>query len=258
MNDLIPDFKTSDIVGAYKTMLDELEKGVMHLNRVHTLYETIIGGKYGSGFNLDSRAYHSHSPEDITRMKKDVLVNCWQVIFERIKNLLPTREIQAFEKQINERNVPEFNEENINKILFSFVARGEEFKKAMIEETFDFLRPWNTGYKTNKRSALTDKCILTYAVSIGSSYKSLNYGRTNNSLWDMDKIFHLLDGQGMPQYPGNLITVIQDAMREKKQECETQYFKVKWFNNGNMHLKFKRMDLVNEINRIAGCDKLAA
>lgn len=30
----------------------------------------------------------------------------------------------------------------------------------------------------------------------------------------------------------------------------------KWFKNGNMHIVFKRMDLVREINKIAGCDKL--
>ncbi|WP_459933881.1 DUF4942 domain-containing protein [Fundidesulfovibrio butyratiphilus] len=32
--------------------------------------------------------------------------------------------------------------------------------------------------------------------------------------------------------------------------CETSYFQCKWFKNGNLHIVFKRLDLLEKLNRI--------
>jgi hypothetical protein len=38
--------------------------------------------------------------------------------------------------------------------------------------------------------------------------------------------------------------------------CETKYFKVKWFKKGTLHIEFKRLDLLSELNRIGGGNRL--
>jgi hypothetical protein len=192
----------------------------------------------------------------LERSKKNLKVNCWAAIFARIKNFLPASEIAIIDRQIYNGDTPEFTEEKICEIMFSFVSRGEEFKKKMIDGIFNYLRPPNSGLKTNDRAAIEEKAILSHVVDRNDySCRLSSYGR--DELWDVDKVFHLLDGNGMPKYPGNLITVLDEAVMHMKQEVETEYFACKWFLNGNLHIRFKRMDLVYEINKIAGSDKLA-
>ena len=67
----------------------------------------------------------------------------------------------------------------------------------------------------------------------------------------MDNAFHLIDGAGISKYPENAITAIENAAKNQD-FAETEYFRFQWYKNGNLHIKFKRMDLVNKINQIAG------
>jgi hypothetical protein len=63
-------------------------------------------------------------------------------------------------------------------------------------------------------------------------------------------VFHQLDGKRPPDPQAGLVAKIDIADRAGVRECETEYFKCKWFQNGNLHLQFKRLDLLKEFNRI--------
>jgi len=68
----------------------------------------------------------------------------------------------------------------------------------------------------------------------------------------IDKVFYALDGKGIP--PG-YNTPLVDAINNTPTSVghgETEYFKFKCYQNNNLHLNFKRMDLVKKLNRIAG------
>lgn len=58
--------------------------------------------------------------------------------------------------------------------------------------------------------------------------------------------------KGTSKYPGNAVTAIREACNQDLMACETEYFKFKFFFNGNCHIQFKRMDLVARMNQIAG------
>ncbi len=68
----------------------------------------------------------------------------------------------------------------------------------------------------------------------------------------MDNVFHMLDGKGIPPgYNGPLITAINQTGPEGK--GQTDYFKFALYaGNGNMHLEFRRIDLVDQLNSVAG------
>jgi hypothetical protein len=78
----------------------------------------------------------------------------------------------------------------------------------------------------------------------------VNYHR-QKELHAIDGVFHLLDGKGpIKTCTGPLETAIQNASDGKG---ETDYFKFKRFKNHNLHLEFKRLDLVKELNlRVTG------
>lgn len=78
----------------------------------------------------------------------------------------------------------------------------------------------------------------------------MNYTKKPH-LQSLDTIFHLLDGRGIPteSHYGPLVSAIE---AEDGKIGETEYFKYKCFKNGNLHLEFKRSDLVDEFNLRCG------
>jgi hypothetical protein len=71
-----------------------------------------------------------------------------------------------------------------------------------------------------------------------------------NQLRALDNVFHMLDAKPLSAYRnGDLINAINES------ECgagETEYFRFKSFLNSNLHLEFKRMDLVQRLNEVGG------
>lgn len=253
---LIPEFKTRDLVAAYQGMVKNVEEIYRLLDEVQQAFSVYLGGNSFPCEICGKKPMVYNTASYLERSKKNLKVNCWAALFARIKNFLPASEIAIIDRQIYNSDTPEFTEEKICEIMFSFVSRGEEFKKKMLEGIFDYLRPPRSGLKTNDRSAIEEKAVIHHVVDRNKYSCGLSiYHR--DRLWDMDKVFHLLDGKGMPKYPGNLTTVLDQAVMDICQTVETEYFACKWFLNGNLHIRFKRMDLVAEINRIAGSDKLA-
>ena len=102
-------------------------------------------------------------------------------------------------------------------------------------------------YKTNQRYHIGKKVILICAVS---SY-GIQSG-TSQHLRALDNVFHRLDGKGTPKYPDDLVTGLSETIRKKAAVAETPYFRCKWYRNGNLHVEFKRLDLLKELNRIGG------
>ncbi len=121
-----------------------------------------------------------------------------------------------------------------------------------IKEVFDFLRPgkW-CSHKTNNRFEVGKKVIIDWGID--TSYGMLRpVYQKEQSYRALDNIFHLLDGKGVSKYPGDFVTALSAACRKKEWECETEYFKCKWYKRGTLHIEFKRLDLLKELNRRAG------
>ena len=71
-----------------------------------------------------------------------------------------------------------------------------------------------------------------------------------NQLRALDNVFHMLDGKPLSTYRnGDLINAINESERGAG---ETEYFRYKSFLNNNLHLEFRRMDLVQRLNEVGG------
>ena len=68
-------------------------------------------------------------------------------------------------------------------------------------------------------------------------------------------MFSALAGEGM--ISNNGWSDLNHAIRETQtSDGESRYFRFKCFKNGNLHLEFKRADLVEQFNRMAGGRRL--
>ncbi|HBC87038.1 MAG TPA: hypothetical protein DCZ94_08800 [Lentisphaeria bacterium] len=159
----------------------------------------------------------------------------------------------------DEKNLPEFTLDNIQAWFESYAVNIDKLFEDSIKEIFDWLRPWKyDDYRTNNREIIGRKVIKTGMFeNIWNGRMSLVYHR-DKYVQAMDNVFHLMDGKGVAKYPGNLVTAIKEACQHGQMSCETEYFIVKWYKKGTMHMEFKRLDLLDKVNAKAGGLNLGA
>lgn len=103
-------------------------------------------------------------------------------------------------------------------------------------------------YKTNSNEPfrIGRKVVMTWMV--GPSFKrglQIRYGMPSDKMNDIDRIIKTLDGKQFK--PRDLEYAINTAL-EKCEVFEDDYYRVKGFKNGNMHIEFKRDDLLDGLN----------
>jgi len=187
------------------------------------------------------------------RMRSDM----WRYVLQqtRVFEMCSEKQRKDFDKQLADGTLPELTVPNVYKLVENLGDNLPRMFAEAVVETFRWLKPgfkWD-NYKTNAGHELGRKVIRSYVME--SCYRGgmrVMYGR-EQSVQAMDNVFHMLDGKGVSRYPGNLLTAMKQAGEvDKVNECETEYFRCKWFKNGNLHIEFTRQDLVDELNRRAG------
>jgi len=141
--------------------------------------------------------------------------------------------------------------------MTSIIDSAADYADEAVVEVFNMLRVGASSHsrlKTNEKNAQFDigkKVILTgwwvqHKYSGGGM--EINYQR-RSELTALDKVFHMLDGKGVP---GGYNSPLIDAINTSSGTGETDFFIFCACSNGNLHITFKRLDLVSKINAIAG------
>jgi hypothetical protein len=186
-----------------------------------------------------------------TRMAR----HCWELLVDRIglRNIMSVAKRKEFDEQLRKGELPEISEETIYDILCGLCGQAQDFAKGAALEVFDILRPrghWGGQYKTNDDFRVGRKVILGWYVERGFSGNKfrVNYHHEAH-VTAIDAIFHLLDGMGiMRENRGPLYNAISEAEGGRG---ETEYFRFRCFKNHNLHLEFRRLDLVRRLNLLA-------
>lgn len=179
-------------------------------------------------------------------------VKVWELLINRlgVKNLMSIKRREEFEKQLEKGDVPEVTEANILGMIMGLADRAAEFATEAAKETLALLTPASGRYKTNSGFKVGRRVILPYYVERcwdGTSYR-VNYYRDAN-VTAIDGTFHVLDEKGLiANRRSPLFTAIAEC---KEGRGETDYFSFRCFRNGNLHIQFKRLDLVKKLNGLA-------
>lgn len=182
----------------------------------------------------------------------------WEGIIEKaqVRELLSSKKTAELDRQLEDvKNLPELSLENIQGMIGELQRNINGLLMETIQETFEWLRPHRSRHKTNTEYEVGEKVIKEWMFDTSYGMCFL-YSGGERGIQSLDNVFHLLDGKGPARYPGNAVTAIREAIRDKKWETETAYFRFKWFKNGNLHIKFKQTDLVAELNRRAGGNRI--
>ena len=206
----------------------------------------------------DNKTLYDNGKE-VDRILQGIKADSWRGILEKTQanKFMTQSRYDKFEKSLKEpASLPEITIETVKDFVDNLVDSAPDMLLEFIKETFDWLKPsnWSMNYKTNQKSKyeLDEKIIKPFMFQLSwNGEPKLSYYQ-EQSLRAMDSAFHLMDGRGTPKNGSSAFTAIKTAEQAEKREAETEYFHFKWFKNQNCHITFKRMDLVNKMNQIAG------
>lgn len=243
------------LVDAYDKIAAEINAAYDAFDRADAFFDATFNDRpYSARFTYE---YRMTSRED---KLLSLLEKAWRFLFDlsgAIK-LVSKERVNAFEKQCDEKTLPPFSLEEVNLFLAGLQNGAVDLAKETVTEVFVMLCPgaYSRKYKTNGGTAkwkLGKKVILSNRVRVdpwGNGKMEVNHSYEDD-LIRMDRVFYLLDGKGVPKgYRSPLVDAINASQRSE--ECETDYFRFRTYKNGSLHLIFKRPDLVNQINAIAG------
>lgn len=184
----------------------------------------------------------------------------WVAIVDKLelRRFMSVVRWNQLEKHLQDGALPPITEENIFSFAKTYRDSMHEMLKEAVDEVFNMLRPPSSRYKTNSELEIPPRVILSYAVEpqwSNSGYR-LNYNR-EQSYQAVENVLRALDGRGniAPEHYSELSRAIKEC--GPTGHGETEYFEFRCFQNKNLHLRFKRLDLLKKLNMLAGGKRLA-
>lgn len=254
----------SEIVFSYDEAIKTARAGYALLQKSQDMMREAMGEEGRSSRFSVVEGYQE--PSDIIKgieikLKRDA----WRSIINMtgVRKILSVKRAEELDKQLeNWKDAPEITLENVMDTVNAMVGQSKDFLRDAVVEVFEFLRPgayYRNQYKTNQKNGrweLGKKIIKSNIVNRGySGCYQMNYCYEKHFI-AVDKVFHALDSKGVPDgYRSPLVDAVNTTSMDTG-AGETDYFKFKCYGNGNLHLEFKRMDLVAQLNRHAGGNNL--
>jgi hypothetical protein len=228
------------------------------------------------GFGLDCPGYEwrtgkGYSTSPLVRIDKKVEIHdtaweemirridgsCWRQLFERsqIETVMSLEAIRQMHDAWHKGDVPEFNEANI---LSTFTGLHDSAKNLFVDTVVDLFRKRSWDHKTNQPVAFGKKAIYhVSAYGLGVSWEGCQM------LTEILRVLHVLDGQPLPDENTDGNALLHPATEKRDyagrlirrsicvgEKTENDYMACKYFANGNVHIEFKRLDLIRKMNEI--------
>jgi hypothetical protein len=250
----------TDLVKLFNQSAEQLRRAYSTLNTT----EKLIGVHVGNYDHFSFRDRHGvclrfdNADEVIGCMKVDF----WQIIIDKleIKAVLSIKRAKELDDLLRNHpeKLPPITEEAVFEFASSYQSSLTTMHAEAVVEVFEFLRPRQSELKTNTEFEIREKVILERWIDPdgwGTTFRFNHY--RSDYVNAMENVFRVMDGKGRNKsYRSDLENQINATERNGDGKGETEYFSFKCYKNGNLHLRFRRMDLVDRLNRIAGGKRL--
>lgn len=252
MNQLpVPSESVEVIVARYQAARKAIEDACKTIATAHAEIESTFGED--CHIRLESRHLRFNNPYDeLNEMDRQT----WRHIVNRtgVRKFMSVAAAEEMDRQLaGEKKVPGITVEGVKGFIAAQKQKAPEYLGAAVKEVHEFLRPRNSRFKTNSEFDVGERAILTNMVRpafTAGKFVMGYWGNATDRARAMDNVFALLDGK-----PG--VTTHQGWLADEICACEggkgrTLYFEFKCFSNGNLHLRFTRLDLLAKLNALAG------
>jgi len=262
--DLMPRATIAQMVATWDECSRDLREAYRLLVGVQErLSDSFSGGSRYFEFDHHDPAYSNYREPE--RAIASLELRVWGALVDRLelRKLLSLAAIKQLDEMTEHRRggrrtdetLGPITVENVSNVLRGMLAAIPDQLNIAVREVYDALRPHHSKLKTNSRYEVGAKVIIEGAVQ-PRFCSVVTGGYHADKIRALDRVFHMLDGKGLvPQtHWGELIDALNAARGTG--EGESQYFRFRFFANGNLHLWFKRADLLLRFNQIAGAGQL--
>lgn len=269
MNAIVPRATVRDMVKRRQVALDQFDRAYIDLSAASTTLADASIALNAIGFkNGENSSYlHLTKEEDRDFMSKlalpkreDFLAVARKVVDRRVwATLIEITELERImDKQAKDQlrqslmdDVPEATEDNIFATIATFATDADTIWKRGIANCFSKL---DRRFRSHDGWKIGSRVVLTWVFDSWGGWSGRNH---RDTLHDIDRTFHVLDGGTTPELYGGIVTAIEESRRgggfgQRQSVCESEYFRVRGFKNGNAHVWFKRDDLVEKVNKLLG------
>lgn len=220
---------------------------LMELNNLKDIKEILYIRKLDNKYREIVRNFLSE--EGLAFFIKIIDGKGWEYLLREanILTFMDAETREEWQKALRTGNFPELTQEVVEETFKQL--REDRFKmfEAGIIEVFQKL---SFDFKTNQFLEFQDKLILNSLVNYDKRNKWLWFHEnTCNHLNDLLRVMSILDNKPEPDSGREGFYKILNK-HDKEWRYENEYFIIKWFQKGTAHLKFKRMDLVEGMNKI--------
>jgi len=251
-----------ELVRVYEQAEADIRAGfALVVGALDRLNATVAAGKsdlYLRGRHDRQAVARFDDPDDhLIQLRRDV----WRTLIERmqVRRAMSIAAWDKLQRQINDEDPPAINAENLTNMVEQFRDDIPEMLKAAVDEVFDWLRPRGGRYKTNSEFEIGERVVLTSVVSRGFGRTwGTQYNSRDQHLIALENVFYMVAGTPRPDrgYYSDLAAAIKQVPNSQPCVGGTEMFEFRGFKNGNLHLKFRRVDLVAKLNAIAGGNRL--
>lgn len=174
--------------------------------------------------------------------------NIWSFLvdFMGLERVMDRTEREAFRKALQD-DPPPATAENCAATFSRLLGDADLIFQRGIALAFSGL---DRRFRSHDGFKIGSRIVLSYGMD-SSGYWSRGRDET---LRDVERAFYTLDGKEQPERSGGIIGALSTAKGNRwgaaAYMAETDYFRVRVFQNGNVHVWFKRDDLVEKVNQL--------
>jgi hypothetical protein len=171
------------------------------------------------------------------QLRKTIDTQVWRILAEEagLYDLMDATAKKDFSNQIME-NPPPVTLENVAATF----ARLQEEKPIIFERgVLKVFRSLSKNYQTNDPFQI-GKRIITHWWQYNN----------NDDVADLERIIHILDGKRPPEYMASISNQLSASRGRGERSVDTEYFSCYLYKNNNLHITFKRLDLIDRVNAI--------
>lgn len=187
------------------------------------------------------------TPEVIERLARSVDGKAWNHLLDAsgLRSFMDNTSREQWSKALADGQAPAFTPDNIQATFEQLYASRGDMRERGVLDVFKRLS-WD--YKTNLPSRFGNRIVVRGVVSHYRGYGFMSFRA--NPLEDLERVFHVYDGRPEPDHRNGVSRMLESANKAGETEAEDDYIRVRWFQNGNAHVTFKRPDLVDKLNAV--------
>lgn len=247
--DLVRKDSIEELCGHRARALQLYQQAVDTLRAAQSAHRMACAGKgyVTTEFLRDVHRVSTWDAEMGEMARRAVDLDMWRyfIIGTPLGSLMDAQEKKEFERSL-EKDAPEVTPDTVFATMARLAGDAGVILRRGLVNAFQGFSP---DFRSHDGFKIGDRFVVRYLITGQGRYRYLNH-YIEDRLHDIDRCMHVLDGKPAPDHQQGIRAAIRTGLASQATEATSDYFRVRWFKNGNAHFYPLRADLVRQANKL--------